>query len=134
AALPDTMEGAAEADAAVTKLTGLPDAGRAPAFRAYQQAAQGRSAAIVKTGRDQTCADLLSNLGVGSDAKQEIWVADGGMPLGDFICGLAEHGHEVSSYAGAGMFSSTSTLKVTPLRDSLQTISMHKAEVRAGKS
>jgi hypothetical protein len=134
AALPATPDGAAQAEAAVAKLTGLPDVSRVPAFRPYHEAAEARVSAIFKTLRDQACADLLSSLSVGGDAKQEVWDGDNGMSLGDFICGLAEHGVTVNSYAGAGMFSSTSTLKVTPLREAIETVSMRKAEVKAGKS
>ena len=54
--------------------------------------------------------------------------------LGDFICGLAEHGVTVSGYSGAGMFSSTSTLKLTPLQESIEIVSLRKSEVKAGVS
>jgi hypothetical protein len=71
---------------------------------------------------------------MGSDAKQDLWDGDTGLSLGDFICGLAEHGYTINSYAGTGVFSGTSTLKVTPIQKSIEIISLHKAETRTGKS
>jgi hypothetical protein len=136
AALPANFDGAAQANAELAKLTGIPDAStsRLPAFKPYHDAAQARSAAIVKTVHDQACSDLLSSLGAGSDATQQVWDGDQGMSLGDFICGLASHGAAVSSYSGAGMFSGTTTLKLAPLKESIETVSMHKVEVKAGTS
>jgi hypothetical protein len=40
----------------------------------------------------------------------------------------------VNSYSGAGMFSSTSTLKLAPILESIEIVSMHKANVKAGQS
>jgi hypothetical protein len=136
AAMPADFEGAAQAKTAVAKLTGIPDAsaGRLPAFKPLYDAARARSDAIGKSMRDQACGDLLSSAGVGSDAKQDVWDGEKGMSLGDFICGLATHGYAINSYAGSGLLSSTSTLKVTPPKDSIEIISMHPAEVTGGKS
>jgi hypothetical protein len=136
AALPATQDGATQAHAALAKATGIPDSttSRLPAFKPFSDAAQARSAAIMKGMHDQTCSDLLSNLGVGSDATQLVWDGEKGLPLGDFVCGLATHGFDVSEYSGAGMFGSTSTLKVTPLMLSIETISLHKAQVTGNQT
>ena len=136
ASLPANFDGAAQADEALAKAIGIPDTStsRLPAFKPFFDAAKARSVAITKSVHDQACSDLQSSLSVGGDATQLVWDGDKGMPLGDFICGLATHGVAVSSYSGAGMFSSTSTLKMAPLKEEIQTVSMHKAEVKAGTS
>lgn len=136
ASLPATFDGANQANAAVAKLTGIPDASgsRLPAFKPYYDAAHARSAAIIKGVHDQNCSDLLSHVGVGSDASQPVWDGDKGMPLGDFICGLATQGFAIRSYSGSGMFSGTSTLKVAEIKDADETISMHKVDVKPGTS
>jgi hypothetical protein len=136
AALPATFDGANQAKGEVAKLTGIPDAtgSRLPAMKPYYDAATARSAAIIKGVHDQSCADLLSHVGVGSDASQPVWDGDKGMPLGDFICGLATEGFAIRSYSGSGMFSSTSTLKVAEIKEADETISMHKIDVKPGTS
>ncbi|MBI3710512.1 MAG: hypothetical protein HY246_22945 [Proteobacteria bacterium] len=133
AALPASIEGIGQANMAVAKLTGVADIGRLPAFTAYREAAKTRTDAIVKTVRTEACDGLLSSLSVGSDAKLEVWDGYKARSLGDFLCGLAENANTVNAYSGAGMFSSTTTLKLTPHMESLQTVSLHKAEVQAGK-
>jgi len=130
-ATPATADGLAQVKAAEGALG---DGGRVAAFKPFHDAAQARHEAIVKSVHDTACAGLLSGLGVGSDASQDIWDGERGMKFGDFICGLAEHGVTVSSYSGAGMFSGTSTMKLTPLLESMETVSLHKAEVKAGQS
>jgi hypothetical protein len=82
---------------------------------------------------DQACGDFVSSLGASGDAKTELW--DGkDTTLGAFLCEIAEHANKVDGYSGTGMLSSTATLKVTPLTMSMMTISLHKAEVKAGHS
>jgi hypothetical protein len=136
AALPATFDGANQAKGEVAKLTGIPDAtgSRLPAMKPYYDAAAARSVAIIKGVRDQSCADLLSHVGVGSDASQPVWDGENGMSLGDFICGLATQGFQIRSYSGSGMFSSTSTLKVAEIKEADETISMHKIDVKPGAS
>jgi hypothetical protein len=135
AALPADLDGAAQAGQAVGKLTGVPPeaAARLPAFKPYFDAAAARREAIVKGVHDQACEALLSAASVGGDAGQMVWDGDKGVTLGAFICGLAEHGYKIDGYAGAGYFSSTSTLKVTPLKEAIEIISLHKAEVKQGQ-
>jgi hypothetical protein len=136
AALPATFDGSNQAKAAVAKVTGIPDANgaRLPALKPYYDAALARSNAIVKSVQDQDCKDLLSKVGVGSDASQMVWDGEKGMTLGDFICGLATQGFQIRSYAGAGMFSSTSTLRVAEIKQADETISMHKVDIKPGTS
>ena len=136
AALPETFDGANQAKASVAKVTGIPDANgtHMPALKGYYDAAHARSDAIVTSVRDQDCKDLLSNVSVGGDASQMVWDGEKGMTLGDFICGLATQGYQIRSYAGAGMFSGTSTLKVAEIKQADETISMHKIDVKPGTS
>jgi hypothetical protein len=136
AALPATFDGANQAKGEVAKLTGIPDATgtRLPAMKPYYDAATARSAAIIKGVHDQNCSDLLSKVGVGSDASQPVWDGDKGMSLGDFICGLASQGFQIRSYSGSGMFSGTSTLKIAEIKEADETISMHKIDVKPGTS
>ncbi len=131
ASAPATADGLAQVKAADTAIG---DGGRVAAFKPFHDAAHARSDAIVKSVHDQACSGLLSSLGVGGDASQDVWDGEKGMKLGDFICGLAEHGVTVNSYSGAGMFSSTSTLKLTPIMESVEIVSMHKTDVKAGQS
>jgi hypothetical protein len=130
-AAPATADGLAQIKAADAALG---DGGRVPAFKAFHDAAHARYDAIVKSLHGHACADLLTSVSIGSDASQDVWDGEKGMKLGDFICGLAEHGVTVNSYSGAGMFSSTSTLKLTPIMESIEIVSMHKANVKAGQS
>jgi hypothetical protein len=130
-ATPATADGLAQVKAADAALA---DGGRLAAFKAFHDAAHARSDAIVKSVHDHACADLLTSLSVGGDASQDVWDGEKGMKLGDFICGLAEHGVTVNSYSGAGMFSSTSTLKLTPIMESIEIVSMHKTDVKSGQS
>jgi hypothetical protein len=130
-AIPATADGIA---AVQTADKALGDGGRVAAFRPFHDAAHARNDAIVKAVHDHACADLQSGLGVGGDASQDVWDGDKGMKFGDFLCGLAEHGVTVNSYSGAGMFSGTSTLKLTPILESIEIVSLHKAEVKAGRS
>jgi hypothetical protein len=89
--------------------------------------------ALMASARGPACTEFVASIGAGGDAKQEVWDGRDGMPLGEFLCQIDEHG-TINSYAGPGMFSSTSTLKVTPLKSQILTISMHKVEVKQGKS
>lgn len=130
-AAPATAAGLVQVKAADASLG---DGGRVAAFRPFHDAAHARYDAIVKSVHDHACADLLTSLNVGSNASQDVWDGDKGMKLGDFICGLAEHGVTVNSYSAAGMFSSTSTLKLTPIMESIEIVSMHKTDVKAGQS
>jgi hypothetical protein len=131
-AIPVSLAGIAEANTVLVKLTGIPDAGRAPIFKTYNDAAAARSAAILKSVRGQACTDYVATTGAGSDAKQELWDGRNVTTLGEFLCRIAEHGN-VDNYSGAGMFSSTSTLKATAFKAEMLTISMHKAEIKAGR-
>ncbi len=135
-ALPATFDGANQANGLVAKLTGVPDAtgARLPAFKPYYDAERARAAAIIGGVHDQTCADLLSKVGAGSDASQPVWDGEKGITLGNFICGLATEGFAIRSYSGSGMFSSTSTLKIAEIKGADETISMHKIDVKPGTS
>ncbi len=103
-----------------------------PAYQTYFKAMQESRNAMTASARKQACADLAASVGAGSDASQDVWEGRDAVPLGDFLCEITEHG-TVNSYSGAGMFSSGSTLKVTPLKSQTFTISMHKVEVQPGK-
>jgi hypothetical protein len=131
AALPASVDGLAQINGT---MAALGDGGRLAPFKPFYDAAHARFDAIVRSVHAQACADLLASLNMGSDAKQDLWDGDTGLSLGDFICGLAEHGYTINSYAGTGVFSGTSTLKVTPIQKSIEIISLHKAETRTGKS
>jgi hypothetical protein len=128
---PPTTDGLAQVKAAEAALG---DGGRVAAFKPFHDAAQARYDAITRSVHDHACADLLSALSVGGDASQDVWDGEKGMKLGDFICGLAERGVTVNSYSGTGMFSSTSTLKLTPILESIEIVSMHKTDVKSGQS
>jgi hypothetical protein len=131
-AMPASLAGVADANAALARLTGIPDPGRVPAFRPYAEAAQARAAALQASVRAQACADFDASVGAGSDAKQELWDGHEVTTLGEFICRIGEHG-KVDGYSGAGLLSSTSTLKATPMRREMLTVSMHKLEIKAGR-
>jgi hypothetical protein len=133
AALPASLEGIGAAQGAVEELTGLDGGGRMAALKPYREAAQARRQAIAEALREEACGGLLSSLGVGGDAKQELWDGTKGMPLGAFICRLAEAGAAVNDYSGAGLFSSTYTLTVTPAARTMLTFSLRKGEVLAGR-
>ncbi|MGD0434694.1 MAG: hypothetical protein ABSA58_26760 [Acetobacteraceae bacterium] len=130
-AVPVGPDGLAEVK---TVDSALGDGGRLTALKPFHDAAHARYDFIVKSVHDRACSDLLSSVGARGDASQDIWDGDKGMKLGDFICGLAEHGITVNSFSGAGLFSGTSTLKMTPLLDQIEIVSLHKAEIRSGQS
>jgi len=103
-----------------------------PAYQTYFTAMQNGRDAMVDSARKAACADFDNSVGAGSDADQPVWDGREAMPLGEFLCEIDEHG-TVNSYSGAGMFSSTVTLKATPLKQQLYTVSMHAVEVQQGK-
>jgi len=87
---------------------------------------------MVASAHKQACDALASSLGAASDATQDVWEGRDAVTLSEFLCEITEHG-TVNSYSGAGMFSSTVTLKATPLKSQMFTVSMHKVEVQQGK-
>ena len=133
AASPATLANVAEANTTLIQLDqASPQVAATPAFQTYFKAMQESLDAMAKSARDQACTEFASSVGAGSDAKQELWDGHSGIAFGEFLCQIDEHG-TVNSYSGAGMFSSTSTLKVTPFKSQILTISLHKVEVQAGK-
>jgi hypothetical protein len=130
-AVPATIDGLGEVKAAEV---GIGDGGRVAGLKPFHDAAHARYDAIVKAVHDRACADLLLSLNLGGDVSQDVWDGDNGIKLGSFICGLAEHGITVNSYSAPGMFSSTLTLKISPIHESMQIISLRKSEVKAGVS
>jgi hypothetical protein len=103
-----------------------------PTYQTYFRAMQDGRDAMVASVHKKNCAEYASSVGAGSEAAEPVWEGRDPVALGDFLCEIAEHG-TVNSYAGPGMFSSTTTLKVTPLKSQMFTISMHKVEVQQGK-
>jgi hypothetical protein len=103
-----------------------------PAFQAYVRAVEASRDQMARSARAQACTDLAGSVGAGSDAAQPLWNGREAITLGEFLCEAGEHG-TVNSYAGPGMFSKTLTVKVTPLRTQILTISLHNVEVQAGK-
>ena len=61
------------------------------------------------------------------------WDGHDGMSLGEFLCEIDEHG-TVEGYSGPGMFSGSTTLKALPFKSQLLTISLHKVDVKPGKT
>jgi hypothetical protein len=135
-AAPASLASVAEVNTTLLQLNQVTNQVAAtPAFQIYYKAMQESRDAMAKSARSQACAEFLPSVGAGSDAKEPLFwggFGPGASTLGDFLCAIAEHATTVS-YAGPGMFSSTSTLKVTKLKEAMLTISMHKAEVQAGK-
>jgi hypothetical protein len=133
ATAPATLSDVAGAEMTLVQLElAPPGVVNTPAYQTYFKAMQDSRDAMVGSARKKACAELASSVGAGSDASQDVWEGRDGVPLGDFLCEVAEHG-TVNSYSGAGMFSSGSTLKVTPLKSQTFTISLHKVEVQPGK-
>ena len=129
---PASFASLAAIDGDLARLTGIPDAGRSATFKPFGDAVAARLEAIKKSLYDQACGDFVASLGASGDAKTALW--DGNdTTVGAFLCEIAEHANKVDSYSGTGLLSSTATLKVTPLTMSMMTISLHKAEVKAGK-
>jgi hypothetical protein len=133
-AMPEGPEGIKQVRTSVAHLTGLDDrGGRLAGLQPLRAAMEKRTDAIIHAMRQKACDGLLSELGAESDAEQPLWDGRQGIALGAWICGLAAQGATVSGYSGAGMFSSTSTLEVTMPRGTLETYSLHEAEVKPGK-
>jgi hypothetical protein len=133
-AMPASIDGVGQAKTAVAKLTGIADSGRMASLQPLRDAAEKRVDAMIGTMRAEACDGLLSSLGTGSAAKQELWDGQKGIRLGTWICGLAAKGAAISGWSGAGLFSRTSTVQVTMPHGSLRTFSLHKAEVQPGKT
>jgi hypothetical protein len=133
ASTPATLSGVAGAQTTLLQLElASPQVANTPAYQTYFKAEQEVRDAMVASAHKQACDALASSLGAGSDATQDVWNGRDATPLGEFLCEITEHG-TVNSYSGAGMFSSTVTLKVTPLKSQMYTVSMHKVEVQQGK-
>jgi hypothetical protein len=131
-AKPATLASVAEANIKLLKLRSVPfGVANTPAFHAYFGALQAGRDALAKSARTKACTEFDASVGAGGDAKQDLWDGREAMPLGEFLCEAAEHG-TVNSYSGPGMFSSTSTIKVTPVNSQMFTVSLHKVEVQAG--
>jgi hypothetical protein len=129
---PATLASVAEANIKLLKLRSAPfGVKNTPAFFAYRNALRAGRDVLAKSARTKACADFDSSIGAASNAKQDLWDGREAMPLGEFLCEAAEHG-TVNSYSGPGMFSSTSTIKVTPVNSQMFTVSLHKVEVQAG--
>lgn len=130
---PVSFASLASIDVDLTKLTGIPDAERSTIFEPYSDAIAARVGAIRNSLHDQACADFLAGLGAGGDAKTELWDGEG-TTLGAFLCKIAGHANKVDDYSGTGTRPGAATLTVTPLTLPVMTISLHKAEVQAGRS
>jgi len=102
-----------------------------PVFRAYVDALRAGRDALATSARTKICTDFVSGIGAGRNANEPVWDGREAMSLGEFLCEAAEHG-TVNSYAGPGIFSRSSIVKVTPLHSQMFTISLHKVEVQAG--
>ena len=131
-AKPASLADVAEANLKLIQLqTASPQTFNMPVFQAYFRAVQAGRDAMANSARTQVCADFVSSIGAAGDAKQALWDGREAITLGEFLCDAAEHG-TVNSYTGPGLFSSTTTVKVTPVYSQIFTISMHKIEVQAG--
>lgn len=127
-----TLASVAEANIKILKLQSAPfGVANSPAFHAYLLALEAGRDVLAKSARAKACANFDSSIGAGGAAKQGLWDGREAMPLGEFLCEAAEHG-TVNSYSGPGIFSSTTTIKVTPTESQMFTILMHKVEVQAG--
>jgi hypothetical protein len=135
ASTPATLSGVADANMTLLQLeTASPQVANTPAYQTYFKAMQESRDAQAASARQHACADFASSVGVSSsDSGQPLWDGHSGTTLGEFLCEIDEHG-TVNSYSGPGMLSSTSTLKVTPFKSQMFTVSLHKVEVQAGKT
>jgi hypothetical protein len=133
ASTPATLSAVAGAQTTLLQLElASPQVASTPAYQTYFKAEQESRDAMVASAHKQVCDALVSSVGAGGDATQDVWNGREAIPLGEFLCEIAEHG-TVNSYSGAGMFSSTATVKATPLKQQMYTVSMHKVEVQQGK-
>ena len=132
--LPVSRDGLRQAGTAVATYTRVTGTERSPAFGVLHAAAQQRALAIAKELGERNCADALDAADVDDDdAEQPVWGAGKPTTLGALVCGMTAGGNPVSEYEGAGMLSSTHTLKVTLEQGGLHTISLKEAEVAAGQ-
>lgn len=132
AALPVSDSGAEEALGAASALTGLPES--TPALAAYREAGRKRAVSIRSELGQRRCLAVQERMDLDADAAaQAVWTGREGSTLGDFVCALERAGHTVNTYEGAGLFSNTHTLKLTARDQTLQTLSLHEAEVSAGE-
>lgn len=130
--LPVSKEGMQQAMHAPADLTGLPK--NVPFLTPYHKAALKRAQAIAVDMRRQRCEALWQRLEMDEDdAGKSLWLGSEGGTLGGFVCAVEEAGNEVNDYEGAGLLSGTHTLKLTTGDHSLHTLSLHEAEVAAGK-
>jgi hypothetical protein len=132
--MPATLEGVGQVRSAVVDLTHVSGTEDVPVFQPFHNAVSSRLVALIDTMRADNCTALLDELDIGEgDAEQLVWDGDKGKPLGAFVCDLTASGSPVHEYSGAGMLSSTHTMKATLALGGLQTISLHEAEVADGE-
>jgi len=133
---PASLASVAEVNKTLLQMNGVPNQVAAtPDFQIYVKAMEDSRDALTQSARAQACTEFLSGVGASGNAKEPLFwggFGPGDSTLGDFLCAIAEHGTKVD-YAGPGMFSSTSTLKVAKIKEPMLTISLHKAEAEPGK-
>lgn len=131
---PATLANVAEANIALLRLNGVSlQVANTPVYQTYVNAMEAAQDAMTKSARGAACDAFVSSLGASGEAAQIVWDGRDGMPLSEFLCEIDEHG-TVEGYSGPGMFSSTTTLKALPFKSQLLTISMHKVDVKPGKT
>jgi hypothetical protein len=132
--MPATMEGLWQARTAVNDLTGVTDSEQVPVFAPLHNAVFDREKAMLDTMRKDNCDALLDELDIdGGDAEELVWDGENGMLLGTFVCNLTASGSPVAEYDGGGMMSDASLKVDLGAMGGLQTMSLHEAEVAAGK-
>lgn len=131
---PATLANVAAANVTLLQLRqASPQVAQTQVFQTYFDTILQSRDAMAKSARGPACDAFVSGLGAGADAKQVVWDGRDGMPLGEFLCQIGEHG-TVEGYSGPGMFSSTSTLKALPFKSQLYTVSLHKIDVKPGRT
>jgi hypothetical protein len=129
-AMPETLDGLAQAWHATDALTGLTGARDAPPFADFQGLAVSRARSIADGLRARNCADLLDALDVDEDdAERPLWDGKAGIALGRFVCNLAGGGSEIAEFDGGG---SPEIAFMMPM-SGLTRIFLHEGEVAPGE-